>query len=131
MELSTRSDHEKNKKLKQMELSFARILDPAGQEEVPKNDTDKPITKADIGGEKPTKKRRQTLKQLAASNVKLTSWVKTRKTEKVNKKQEECEVDDDDWPEVEDPAVIIRKEIAKEKVERVRYSLCAEMSWER
>ena len=55
------------------------------------------------------------MKQLAASNGKLTGWVKNGRTDNENKKSEECEIDDDDWPEVEDPAVIIRKEMAKEK----------------
>ena len=75
--------------------------------------------------DKPTKKRRQTLKQLAASNLKLTSWMKPSKETSKSRKTEEMEIDDADWPEVEEPAAVMRRERAKEKSRKAKvWFLC-------
>ena len=122
VEISCRKYHEHGK-LKQMELNFARILDNDSEDYIEKVSSDDKEgddivepnkTSKAIKGDKPTKKRRQTLKQLASSNLKVTSWMKPSKTPKI-RKTEEMEIDDADWPEVEEPATVMRREVAKEK----------------
>ena len=63
------------------------------------------------------RRRRHTMKQLAEKNTKITSWVKSTEV-KVN--IDDQVIDDTDWPELEDPTSIIRKEIAKEKSRKSR-----------
>ena len=113
------SDVEGSKRLKQMELKFAKRFDKSyekgGVEEkekgVPFQD-DTTNAKANDNGD--TKKKRMTLKQLAAKNTKMTDWI--RRQDNIGEIKEKERVDDEeDWPEMDQPEDIIRKETAKAK----------------
>ena len=102
-----------------MELKFAKRFDKSyekgGVEEkekgVPFQD-DTTNAKANDNGD--TKKKRMTLKQLAAKNTKMTDWI--RRQDNIGELKEKERVDDEeDWPEMDQPEDIIRKETAKAK----------------
>ena len=59
---------------------------------------------------------------MAKKNSKLTNWVTNGKIPVTSEKHDDENIDDTDWPEVEDPIKIMRIEMAKEKSRRSKIS---------
>ena len=125
-----------SKRLRQMELNFARCLvetvghvrsdgkEKEGEEEMNIEvidalvDSQEDARVAKIQESSNTKrKKRITLKQVAAKNTKMTDWLKRKDSIDSQEMLEKENVADDeeDWPEMDQPEDIVRKEIAKAK----------------
>ena len=105
------------KKTKQLELGFTRKRDDMETGgEMENTFADEPLVTT-------KRRRRMTLKQIAVTNKKITSWIKEPEN-KVKKNENDSHESIDDGPALDEPEDIIQREIAREKSRmwRVKYS---------